>query len=278
MNDATPNWSRYQERVRAVIEYIHQNPAESLTNETLAERAHLSQYHWHRIYKSITGVRTEMPLAHVGESVGYPEIHSFTRTFKQFYGVSPGKFREIQMSPESTEEPSAEASMITQTVVIHDKPAVTLIGAWHYGDYMKIGVTFERVMAECAIAGILPSRPKSIGLYLADPECTDEPALKSFAGVVMPSRTPANSGRSAQNAKLPTEDLDTYHYPGGRFAVLTHQGSYALLSQAYDWLYYKWLPSSDVSVRDEPCSEVYLNSPVYTAQTDLLTEVCMPIV
>jgi len=39
MNDANPNWSRYQERVRAVIEYIHQNPAKSLTNEILAERA-----------------------------------------------------------------------------------------------------------------------------------------------------------------------------------------------------------------------------------------------
>jgi len=219
-----------------------------------------------------------MPLAHVGESVGYPEIHSFTRTFTQFYGVSPGKFREIRMSPEPAQASSGEAPMTAQIVEVRDKPEVTLIGAWHYGDYMKIGATFERVMAECAIAGILPPNPKTTGLYLADPDCTDEPALRSFAGVVLPSRTPGSGGKSTQSAKLPIEDLETYHYPGGRFAVLTHQGSYALLSQAYDWLYYKWLPSSDVSVRDEPCSEVYLNSPVNTAQTDLLTEVCMPIV
>lgn len=89
MSEAATNWSRYQTRIRSVIEYIHNNPAEALTSERLADVAHLSPYHWHRIYKAITGesaaatvkrcrmhnaaaalVRTDTPLAQVGASVG----------------------------------------------------------------------------------------------------------------------------------------------------------------------------------------------------------------
>lgn len=152
-----------------------------------------------------------------------------------------------------------------QIVEIQHKPAVRLIGAWHYGDFMTIGVTFESVIAQCAMAGILPQNPQATGLYLADPDCTDEPDLRSFAGIVM-----------SQNVEAP-DGLAVYDYPGGNFAVLTHQGPYALLNQGYEWLYYRWLPSADASVRDQPCSEVYLNSPLETAQADLLTEICLPI-
>ena len=284
MNDSTTNWSRYQKRIRLVIEYIHDNPAEALSSEHLAAVAHLSPYHWHRIYKTITGesaaatvkrcrmhnaaatlLRTDKSLAQVGTSVGYPEIHSFTRTFKNFYDISPGKFREAQMQPEQAEDSPEVQALSNQTVLMREQAEACLVGSWHSGDYMTIGATFEKAMAQCAISGIMPEVPQSMGLYLADPDCTEEPELRSFAGVVM------------QKEVTVPEGLVTYNYPGGRFAVLTHHGPYALLSQGYDWLYSKWLPSSGATVRDVPCSEVYLNSPLDTAQAELLTEICLPI-
>ncbi len=288
MNDSATNWSRYQKRIRSVIEYIHNNPGAPLTSDRLAEVAHLSPYHWHRIYKAITGesaaatvkrcrmhnaaatlIRTDIPLADVGASVGYPEIHSFTRTFKQFYGISPGKFRHTQAgsrgNPKLSDNSSDAGDIRAQFVEIKRKPAVRLVGAWHRGDYMTIGVTFENVMAQCAIAGIMPPIPQMTGLYLADPDCTDEPELKSFAGIVM-----------SPDVEVP-DNLEVYYYPGGNFAVLTHEGPYALLSQGYEWLYYKWLASADATVRDQPCSEIYLNSPQDTSPAELLTEICLPI-
>ena len=284
MNDGATNWSRYQARIRTVIEYIHNNPGESLTSDRLADVAHLSPYHWHRIYKAITGesaaatvkrcrmhnaaaalLRTDSSLVNIGASVGYPEIHSFTRTFKQFYGISPGRFRDTQSEVLLTEDLQETTAVKTQTVDIKHKPAVRLLGAWHLGDFMTIGVTFESVVAQCSVAGIMPQNPQMKGLYLADPDCTDEPELRSFAGIVMSPEVEVPHG------------LEVYEYPAGKFAVLTHQGPYVLLDQGYEWLYYKWLPSADASVRDQPCSEIYLNSPLDTAQTDLLTEICLPI-
>ena len=112
---ATTQWSKYQKRVRTVIEHIHENPGAALTSDALAEVAHLSPYHWHRIYKSITGesaaatvkrcrmhtaaatlLRTDKPVVEVGASVGFPDVHSFTRTYKSHYGVAPGQFRSAR--------------------------------------------------------------------------------------------------------------------------------------------------------------------------------------
>ena len=139
------------------------------------------------------------------------------------------------------------------------------MGLWHYGDFMKIGATFEQVMAQCSISGVMPEQPQTIGLYLADPDCTVESELKSFAGIVV-----------TDSVEIP-DQLQSYEYPGGRFAVITHKGPYARLGAGYNWLYSKWLPASGESVRDQPCCEVYLNSPVDTAQQELLTEICLLI-
>lgn len=284
MTNTAMNWSRYQERIRAVIEYIHEHHGENLSSDVLAEVAHLSPYHWHRIYKAITGesaaatvkrcrmhsaaatlIRTDMPVVEVGVSVGFPDVHSFTRTFKQFYGVAPGQFRAAQTEPDTTDNPAEPMDSSEQAVRLINRPAARMIGQWHNGDYMAIGVTFEKVMAQCAIAGILPENPRTMGLYLADPEYVGEAELRSFAGVVV------------NDAVEVPEPLIVYEYPAGRFAVLTHHGPYALLSNSYDWLYCDWLPASGEAVRDQPCAEVYLNSPIDKPPQELRTEICMPV-
>ena len=111
------SWQRYRQRVQRVVDYIHANPAGYLSNDTLADVACLSSFHWHRIYRGITGettaftvrrvrlqraatalLRTDQSIADIGTACGYPQLHSFTRTFKACYGVSPGKFRDMHLS------------------------------------------------------------------------------------------------------------------------------------------------------------------------------------
>jgi len=291
MDNNETQWSRYQKRIRCVIEHIHENPGGTLTNDALAEVAHLSPYHWHRIYKSITGetaaatvkrcrmhnaaasiLRTDLPLGEVGASVGYPDIHSFTRTFKAYYGIAPGKFRSSTQAkplPDDVAVCNAEmssADLTERPLRIVEKPDINLIGLWHPGDYMTIGVTFEKVFAQCSMAGLMSANPQALGLYLSDPDSVAvESELRSFAGLAVNS-----------SVAVPAP-LETYRYAGGRFAVLTHKGPYALLSQSYDWLYYNWFPASNETLRDQPCGEIYLNSPLDTTPQELLTEVCLPL-
>lgn len=66
--------------------------------------------------------------------------------------------------------------------------------------------------------------------------------------------------------------------PGGRHAVMAHQGSYATLPAAYDALLCDWLPNSGAQPADLPIYEAYLNDPSTTAPADLRTDICLPLV
>ena len=65
--------------------------------------------------------------------------------------------------------------------------------------------------------------------------------------------------------------------PGGRHAVVRHQGPYAELGAVYRWLYGEWLPNSGHTPGDSPCYEEYLNNPRDVPPTELLTEIHMPL-
>ncbi len=282
------SWARYQTKIRNVIEYIHTNVSGDLSNDALADVAHLSVYHWHRIYRAVTGesaastvkrcrmqkaaatlLRTDDPIAAVGNSVGIADVHSFTRTFKAYYGIAPGQFRKTN-PPFANDGKAANASdanteSTSNTVIIKDLPETQLMGIWHHGDYMEIGQSFEKVMAVCSMHQLLPDAPQSIGVYYGDPEIVALDQQRSFAGIVVNA-----------NVQAPP-DLERYLQPSGRFAVLTHRGPYARLGQSYGWLYSCWLPASGETLRDSPCCEVYLNSPIGISPDELLTEICLPL-
>lgn len=209
-------------------------------------------------------LRTDDSIASIGESVGYPEIHSFTRTFKAYYGVAPGQFRQAQQQPREP-PPQSPVSAANQSVEIIERPATRLFGLDHYGDYLAIGATFEKAMAICTVEGIPAEFPHTMGVYFNDPESIDNRQLRSFAGLVV-----------TDNAVLP-DSLQQYTLPGGHFAVMTHTGPYARLEQSYLWLFSRWLPESGLAVRDLPCCEMYLNSPLTTEPDDLRTAICLPV-
>ncbi len=54
------SWTDYQDRLSRVTAYIHDHLAENLSLERLAEVAHLSPYHWHRIYHALNGGALQM--------------------------------------------------------------------------------------------------------------------------------------------------------------------------------------------------------------------------
>ncbi len=277
-------WIRYSQRVDAVIAYIHAHLADPLNSDTLAEVAHLSPYHWHRIYKAVTGesamttvkrsrmhkaaaelLRTDLSIQAIGQSVGYPRLHSFNRTFKAYYGMAPGQFRHANSRNTDSAISTSAFNPARYQVTLDTKPDMHLIGLWHQGDFMEIGRTFEAVMAQCSIHGLIETEPVTAGVYYSDPEVTGVDALRSFAGV------------SVAADINPPDELQKIIYPGGRFASMIHTGPYALLNQSYHWLFGCWLPASNEAVKDQPCCEIYLNAPVQTDPSELRTAICLPI-
>lgn len=275
--------TNYEDRLLRVLAYIHDNPAGDLCLDTLADVAAMSRFHWHRVFRAMTGetcadavrrirmnraacwlVQTDWPVRDVARKCGYPSIHSFSRTFRDTYGLPPGLFRE-QGDLVSPHKPSRKGPYPMHNITVETRPALTLAALEHRGPYLEIGSKFEQVATIATTRNLWSSTRGMAGVYLDDPSSVEAKDLRSFAGLVLADGTDAPDGLLR---------IETH---SGSTAVLTYKGPYAGLPAAYDYIYCDWLPKSGRDIADAPCYEVYLNAPADTAPEELLTEICVPL-
>jgi AraC family transcriptional regulator len=99
-------------KLQAVLDYIEGHLDAELTLERLARVAHLSPYHFARLFKNGAGLpphqfvvarrverakellrrRDRLPLADIAAEVGFSDQSHFTRHFKRLVGVTPKRF------------------------------------------------------------------------------------------------------------------------------------------------------------------------------------------
>lgn len=121
MNAATIDLERaactkeqHLEAVRRVIYAMRERLAEPLTLQELARIAYLSPFHFHRVFRFVTGVppgrflaalrmseakrlllESQMNITDICTSVGYSSLGTFTTLFGQHIGVGPREFRRL---------------------------------------------------------------------------------------------------------------------------------------------------------------------------------------
>jgi AraC family transcriptional regulator len=278
-----PLQAPYQDRVFRVIDHIYANPGADLRLDELADMAAMSRFHWHRVFRAVTGetlaeavrrirmgqaaywlISTGWPMDQVARASGYPNLQSFTRTFAETHGLPPAAYRKRgALVPGLPPKPKGAHPRLP--VLITNLPARRLAALAHKGAYQNIGASFEKAAAVFATRNLGTSMQGLIGVFLDDPAATNAPALRSHAGVIV-----------SDDFVVPPP-LAEVLLPGGRHAVMTYKGPYAGLSAAYDYLYASWLPGSGHDVGASPVFEHYLNSPADTPPEALLTDVCLPL-
>lgn len=282
---AIAGWSAYEARIERVTAYIHDHMDESLDLDHLADVACLSRFHWHRIYRAISGEtvtqtlrRVRMSragfdlssnnasLAEIAKRSGYPNVRSFTRAFKDAYGVPPGEYRRLG-GHHRYANPIQEATRTMTTHPVEIKPVErrTVAGIPHKGSYFAISKAFETLYGTLGTRGLLDAVQGMVGIYYDDPMAMPEEELRSCAGVFVDD---------AFDFKAP---LEKQVLEAGPCATLMHKGPYSDLPAAYDWLYSIWLKDNGHTLRSQPPFEVYLNNAREVQPTELLTEIFVPI-
>ena len=104
----------YIERVNAVVDFIEQHLAEDLTLEQLAAVAHFSSFHFHRVFSVMVGEtpsrfinrlryeraatllvqQPQRQITEIAVACGLPNPSSFSRAFREFFGMSATQWRE----------------------------------------------------------------------------------------------------------------------------------------------------------------------------------------
>ncbi|WP_203073072.1 AraC family transcriptional regulator [Falsiroseomonas ponticola] len=251
--------------------------------EAMAEAAAFSPFHFHRLYRELTGetpaetlarerlsraaamlVREGLPVAAVAKRCGYGSAAAFTRAFRQAYGTPPAAYRDAggigtPLPPPTPEEPTMFE------VTIREEPALRLAALPHRGKYEAIGPVYDRLMAWAGPRGLITPEARFIALYHDDPQSVPEKDLRSDAGMTVPPGVEA------------TEGVRIIELPPTRVAALVFKGPYAELEGAYTWLYREWLPNSGEEPGDQPAREDYLNDPRSLPPAEWLTAVLIPL-
>lgn len=285
----------YQERILRVLVHIQSHLDEPLSLDQLAGVACFSPFHFHRVFRGMTGeslmehvrrlrleraasrLRTaSTPVTQLAFDAGYESHEAFTRSFHAAFGVSPSDYRENHRKPDQLDAASGVhyddlGAFKTPdypgglNVTIRTIEPMKVVFIRHIGDYDQVGPTWGRLMAWVGQHGLFGPATKMIGI------CWDDPSVTPMDKVRYDAAVPVN--RPVQ----PEGEVGVQEIAGGEYATVVHKGAYQTLGSTYDRIFGAWLPASGRELRDDPAFEVYLNSPQTARPEDLETLIHVPL-
>ncbi|MCS3848782.1 GyrI-like domain-containing protein [Xanthomonas campestris pv. raphani] len=289
-DSAVTSWQRGVERVIAHLQASIRSGAALPDLAELAAIAHQSPYHFHRVYRALTGetvghtvarLRLSQALHLLGSgdasvtevalAVGYQTPQALARACRSALQASPtalrstpalraGKLQQLSAPAAAAHRPSAPLQVSVQTLEPFELVVLRKRGAF---DDLDRG--FGRIVAWAARAGIVDSLQCLVGLPLSDHR--DVPAQTHLF----------ECGVGFDVAATPAAPLQLRRLDGGPHAVLRHVGSYAGLEDALDQLLAAWLPDSGYLLRDAPLHYLYLDDPEETSEAILRADIRVPV-
>ncbi len=280
----------YRNRINKVIKAIIHRPCDDWTTESLAELAGISPFHFHRIFRALTGEtmfaflqrrkllralelinEDRFTLTEIALECGFDSGSSLSRAFRKHFNCTPTEYRQRHPSlllppprPRSNRKNIAQAQIRTtprRNVIFVERK-----GLIDQNFNQAATEAFRVLTAEIKRVNAWPFIRERIGM------CPDE------AGMVADENARYQAG-FVYEGNLPAMDSEAQRttIPGGRWAVTVHLGSYETLWQSWNRTYRDWLPQSGFEPRDEAPFEIYLSNPKQTLPEELRTEIWIPI-
>lgn len=292
----------YARAVQGAIEHIVDRLDEALDLDTIARQVCLSRFHFHRVFRGMTGEgpmemvrrlrmeRAAWRLKHSDWSVsriafdaGFETHEAFTRAFRASYAMTPSVFRRREHprieivakcgihftngGPVPAFIPRDSGGRTMQVEIKHvDEQRVAAVE--HRGPYLQINEAFGRLGEIAGPAGLYRDpEAKMVGLFYDDPDTTPADELRSDAGLVIGRSTAVPNG------------LNERRIPAGEYASTLHVGPYEQLPDTWARFLGEWLPSSGYRLAGDAVSyELYLNDPTRVPREQLRTEIRIPVV
>src|SRR5690606_29950163 len=200
----------YSRRVSRVIDHVAEHLDTQLHLETLASVACFSPWHFHRIYRELTGetvadtvrrlrlhraagelIRDDTPLERVARRAGYGSLAAFSRAFAGDYGLPPGKYRQRgKLQPPSS--PHRQERNDMYQVDIETFEGARLAAIEHRGEYPETRKAFERAFADAVPQGLFGPATRSIGNHCGDSNPVPRTELRAAARNVVAADADVN--------------------------------------------------------------------------------------
>jgi len=279
------------DRVVAVLQSTVEQGGPLPELSQLAAVAHFSPFHFHRIYRALSGetvgqtvarlrlLRALRLLAEPAErvtetalSVGYETPQAFARAFRQALGATPSELRgqkeQLDAAMHRLRRPAVDADAAApafQVEVVSVEP-FRVISTRHEGDYRELAQSYGRLYAWAADHALLE---RLAGIY----GIPHDDALDAVPGL--------GSYDCALDLGAIDGHVDGSAYPlqlgGGLWARWRHVGPYDHLTALSDRLIEQWLPDSGYVLRDVLPFRRFFDDPEEVPEAVLRADVYLPV-
>ncbi len=272
-----------KDKLDKVIKYIGEHIDDELSVQQLSNVAHLSPYHFHRLFSAHMGlslyqyikwlrlkraahqlvVERDKTILTIAMDCGFESHEAFSRAFKHYCGLSPQALREC-MDLSSFRYPKYQMKFneVSMNVEIMNKPKIRLAAVEHRGCPETMIKSLNQLIdwAKAQPIDLKPKKGEAFGIGYDDPEQTKPEDFRFDLCLKVPS-----------NYTLSGEVKEKF-LPEGRYAVAIHHGSHANLGDTVYAMYRDWLPESGEEPGDLPIIFGYQNFDYEVPESELVTE------
>ena len=271
----------YQNRINRVINYINKNLEKSLSLNDLADIAHFSSFHFHRIFVAVveesinsytnrTRIEksarllkfSKQSISDIAYECGFSSPSTFSRSFKQYFEVAPSSFRktgnienskickELHPMEEYLCNISLEEKQSKFPIAIKELPSrkvayIRVVDSFKEGTVIK---AFEDLIDWTKDKNLF-SEAQFFGMSLDDPMVTPQDKYRYEACVIVPSDYESSNQDEIQLLELPPCTYATTKVYGDIMQVAT----------AISYMYNDWLISSNYEPEHQYGLEYFLD-------------------
>lgn len=267
----------YLRQVQAGIDYIELRLDSDITPSDVAIHAGISQWHFQRIFKALTGetlkayirarrlansldslLSTNLRIVDIAISAGYENQESYTRAFRQSFDMTPSDYRRIGRNALFLKKVEIDEDYIRHiqsnislepTILVHPKRCLVGLRTRFYSvDSEKNNIAEKIPSLWGSFLKRLNEIPNTVGgmcygaLYRIDEK---EEQLNYMAGIEVHEATSLPDG------------MEFIELPECSYAQFTHQGEVAQLDNTVNYVYSNWLLNSGYKHTYGPDLELY---------------------
>ena len=298
----------YVDRMHRVIEHIDQNIDKFLDLESLAEVAHFSPFHFHRLFSAWMGetlgaylrrrrcevaatrllAQPKLSILQIALGVGFGSAEAFTHAFNARFDCSPTSWRLQQTAARpANSNPDQILSNVDQAgrspLRQNAGPSISTAETC-----MKVEILDRQPTPILSLRYVGPYGPP-IGAFwqmqVYPWMVTNGLIGQPRYGISHddPSVTAAAQCRYDAGCEMPANLVAAGNahrtvIPGGKYAALNFKGTVADFEPAWLTLLRDWLPSSGLQLDNRPMFEYYPSDSSYDPATGVLEcKLCVPV-
>lgn len=295
----------YMRRIYKVQDYIETNLYSSPSLEELAFVAGFSKFHFHRIFKSLVKEslsqyvnrlkleraaymlihRHEMTVTEIAYYLGFVDSAVFSRAFKNHFKISPTYYKKHYSK--NCKEPYKISKYNDYVAKIEDESKglpikvkveiltiseVKVAYVRYIGTYKNLAAQYSKLLQklikyldEQRFSQVKNS--KLLTIYHDNPQFTEKHQLRTSICITINHNAVVNEAN----------DLGCMLIPSGKYVVGHFNIFQSQYSDAWDFMYEKWLTNSGYKPCDSFPFEVYLNDPNTNLEHKHLVDIYLPI-